>query len=308
MELREWLFLVGVAIILVVVVDALRRAHRARRDKEEIFQGMGAPDLAASPLDDDFNPELPAGGFRVVNRPGEEQFSEEGGLSSAADEPASYDDSQDGMHAEPEDSPDQAYRVVQREQTAGQATRSSARDQFKERFLSPLKAVTREPSESRSGSEAPPRAATVSPEGGKQEILVMNVLSRDEGGFEGEKLRRLVEACGLELGKMQIFHRHEHGYQQGPIQFSMANAVEPGIFLPGFENKRIPGVCFFMQLPGPDDAMMAFDYMLETAQCLARNLNGELRDESQSVLSAQTIEHSRNRVREFARRTLSARV
>ena len=68
---------------------------------------------------------------------------------------------------------------------------------------------------------------------------------------------------------------------------------------------QTPGVSFFLSLPGPKDYMKAFDYMLETAQCFATNLEGELSDERRSVLTKQTIEHFRTRVREFERKQLS---
>ncbi len=51
--------------------------------------------------------------------------------------------------------------------------------------------------------------------------------------------------------------------------------------------------------------MMAFDYMLETAQAVARNLGGDVLDESRSVLTKQTKDHSRQRIRDLERRMLA---
>jgi cell division protein ZipA len=53
--------------------------------------------------------------------------------------------------------------------------------------------------------------------------------------------------------------------------------------------------------------MQAFDYMLETAQCLASNLGGEVLDEQRSVMRPQTIEHCRQQIREFERRHMTRR-
>lgn len=47
--------------------------------------------------------------------------------------------------------------------------------------------------------------------------------------------------------------------------------------------------------------------MLETAQCVVRNLGGELKDERRSVMTPQTIEHCRQRIREFERKQRSPR-
>ena len=105
---------------------------------------------------------------------------------------------------------------------------------------------------------------------------------------------------------MSIFHRHEEDDLLSPVQFSVANAVEPGYFDPEkMDSLSTPGVSFFMSLPGPKDYMKAFDFMLETAQCFAKNLGGELRDEQRSVMTTQTIEHCRQRIREFERKQLS---
>ena len=51
--------------------------------------------------------------------------------------------------------------------------------------------------------------------------------------------------------------------------------------------------------------MSAFDSMLETAQCVADNLEGDLLDESRSVATKQTVEHIRQRIRDLERRLLT---
>ena len=66
MSLREWMIIVGVLILVGIVVDGLRRVWRARRDSLEISRGMGADDLDASPIDEEYNPELPNGGARAL--------------------------------------------------------------------------------------------------------------------------------------------------------------------------------------------------------------------------------------------------
>ena len=45
--------------------------------------------------------------------------------------------------------------------------------------------------------------------------------------------------------------------------------------------------------------------MLASARKLSTELNGELKDEQRSVMTAQTIEHYRNRIAEFERKQLS---
>jgi cell division protein ZipA len=138
-----------------------------------------------------------------------------------------------------------------------------------------------------------------------EEVIVINVFAPEGQSFSGIELLQLILNCGMRYGEMDIFHRHEDGFDRGRVQFSMANAIEPGTFdLETMGEGDCPGVSFFMGLPGPKNSMKAFDFMLETAQALVRNLGGELRDERRSPMSDQTIAHCRQRIRDFERRRL----
>lgn len=151
-------------------------------------------------------------------------------------------------------------------------------------------------------SEPEPEPESISP----QEVMVVNVLSKDAGGFKGPDLLQLLLACDLRFGKKNIFHRYEKANAKGAIQFSVANLVEPGTFdLDAIDEFVTPGVSFFLSLPGPEKPLVAFNYMIETAQVLVRHLNAELRDDAHSVMTAQTIEHCRQRIRDFERKQLT---
>ena len=141
-----------------------------------------------------------------------------------------------------------------------------------------------------------------------EQVISILVTANDSQGFYGTQLLKLVEACGLVHGEMDIFHRFEDGLRLGKTQFSMANMMEPGTFdLKEMNHLHTPGVVFFLGLPTAQDSMQAFDYMLETAQCLATNLGGEVLDEQRSVMRPQTIEHCRQQIREFERRNMTRR-
>ncbi|TYL48466.1 cell division protein ZipA [Marinomonas sp. IMCC 4694] len=138
-----------------------------------------------------------------------------------------------------------------------------------------------------------------------EEVIVINILAPKDQNFSGIELLQLILNCGMRYGEMDIFHRHEDGFDRGRVQFSMANAIEPGTFdLDTMGENECPGVSFFMGLPGPKNSMKAFDFMLETAQTLVRNLGGELCDERRTPMSEQTIAHCRQRIRDFERRRL----
>ena len=141
-----------------------------------------------------------------------------------------------------------------------------------------------------------------------EQVISILVTANERQGFYGPQLLQLVKACGMVFGEMDIFHRFEDGLRLGKTQFSMANMMEPGTFdLGDIDHLHTPGVVFFLGLPMAQDSMQAFDYMLETAQCLASNLGGGVLDEQRSVMRPQTIAHCRQQIRDFERRHLTRR-
>ncbi|NBF01188.1 cell division protein ZipA [Pseudomonas sp. Fl5BN2] len=139
-----------------------------------------------------------------------------------------------------------------------------------------------------------------------EEVLVISVICRDTAGFKGPALLQNILESGLRFGEMDIFHRHESMAGNGEVLFSMANAVKPGVFdLDDIDHFSTPAVSFFLGLPGPRHPKQAFDVMVAAARKLSQELNGELKDDQRSVLTAQTIEHYRQRIVEFERRALT---
>ncbi|MDN6298172.1 MAG: cell division protein ZipA C-terminal FtsZ-binding domain-containing protein [Halomonas sp.] len=136
------------------------------------------------------------------------------------------------------------------------------------------------------------------------EIIVISVMSRDAEGFDGIKLLQLLMACGLRYSRgMGVFHRFETESEDSELQFSMVNVVKPGSFpVEAGEPFTCPGITLLMPLPGAEDSSAAFEAMVETAMVVVRHMGGELKDENQSVMTAQTIEFARQRVHEFERR------
>ncbi len=134
----------------------------------------------------------------------------------------------------------------------------------------------------------------------------MNVLAPSGQPFAGDELFASLRGLGLKFGHMNIFHRMDAGSKK--VQFSVANIVEPGTFeMADMETIRSPGLCFFLQLPGPENPLEAFENMLSAARGVAAELNGELKDEQRSFMTPQTEEHYRQRILEFSRRRMSKR-
>lgn len=154
--------------------------------------------------------------------------------------------------------------------------------------------------------QAQPVGEKLSEREAAQEIFVINILKQDGTGLSGKDLHNVFSVCDMRHGEMDIFHRFEKANAQGKIQFSVVNAIEPGTFdLKTIDELVTPGISLFMSLPGPDKPMEAFDAMAEVALVFARNFNATLHDDTHSDLTPQTLEHYRNRVREFSRKHLS---
>jgi len=354
MSLREWLIAIGTLVILGIVIDGIRRMRRARKESMAISSGMGADDLDESPLEEDYNPELPNGGARTVSRdvleergyvkperssrfgnpppkptrPVKEARANEAPFESGPEyteaEPFSSSDQDDyvensGWGARDDEPMEEGVVDESRTVKAGPsrnpepdvAARSEGAEETPTEQVPPIVTSEVEEDTARRAPVAPssdqPLAGANRPEA--REVIVINVLARSGEEFTGPQLKKLFEACGLQHGDMDIYHRHEEADTTSPVQFSVASAVEPGTFKPAeIPALKTPGISFFMSLPGPSKPLQAFDFMLETAQAVVRNLGGELKDERRSVMTPQTIEHCRQRIREFERKQRSQRV
>jgi cell division protein ZipA len=147
--------------------------------------------------------------------------------------------------------------------------------------------------------EAEPEPAAIDP----HDLIVLYVRAPAGVPFRGENVFRALEASGLRYGPMQIYHRVMEAGGREKSVFSVANLVEPGIFdHDDPESFTTPGLTLFMQLPGPLDGVKAYDDMVETARGLARELDGEVCDQSRSVLTRQSIGHQREEILDKQRR------
>ncbi len=141
-----------------------------------------------------------------------------------------------------------------------------------------------------------------------EEVLMVHVHSNSATGFAGHDILQILLACDLRFGHSSFFHRHEEANGRGAIQFSVANMVTPGQFsIDAMDGFTTPGLTFFLGLPGPRNMMQAYEYMMDTARCVAENLDGSLLDETRSVLTHQSEEHGRQRIRDLERRLLARR-
>ncbi|WP_415354896.1 cell division protein ZipA [Halioglobus sp. Uisw_031] len=277
LTIRDWMVVVGVLLIVAVLLDAWRRIRRDR-SAEVKMKLVDNEELSVAP-EQDFSMfgELPNGGARVVDR---SDILRATGYEVGTDKspPTEHDELVAGMTST---APDGDIEDIDWLDGLGSED-------------GPSEVVNAQPAPSRLVSQEEP------------EVFMFNVVARSKQGFHGGDILHILLACDLRFGDMGFFHRHELEAGRGAVQFSVTNMMQPGVFdIDNMADMATPGLVFFLTLPGPDDMMQAFDYMLETAKTVARNLDADVLDESRSVVSKQTMEHSRQKVRDLELRLLA---
>lgn len=129
-----------------------------------------------------------------------------------------------------------------------------------------------------------------------EKIIAIHVVARKGEQFAGADLLRVFTAHGYQFGPWDIFHAHH----DGEALFSIANMVKPG----SFDQLRMaefssPGISLFLRLPATLAANLALDHLLSEAKALSVELDGRLEDDTHSALTAQTIQHLRDSVRDY---------
>lgn len=289
----ETLIGILVVLILLILVDGIRRMVRDRRGRLKVRidpRVKDLPDIVEAP-----NREL-IGGPRTVTRDGS-------GNNMSSDRDAS------ASHAAKEHVPP-VVMEAEPVKAAAATTAATQQDLFGgsgRKAVDKPKAVSAERSrEVAKPTEEVPVAAE-EPKPAREEILeviVLHMVAHQGVKIPGRDLLQHLLEQGMRFGEMNIFHRHSQvSGGEDELLFSMANALEPGTFdIDTMEDNTFRAATFFMKLPGPSKPLASLDKMLSVVRQLAERCDAELRDEQHSVLTPQTIEHLRQRVQDFERR------
>lgn len=318
---REILIVVVGLFIFGILLDGLRRALDSRKNSLKVDIKKPREEEIDEDLFSDYNPELPTGNARIVR---ESQLPTESAVLSAssftvdrsaresATDQEFFDEEPQSEHFDSLSAHEpllNSSAFLPQEDHLAQG--ESNTPDFDETVSSsravetqPVESGAPERSYSRPVTEKRKASATTA---ATTDVIAIN-LSSKQNLINGEDLLKVVLNNGLRFGEMGLFHRLDSlADEEGGKLFSLVNMVKPGSFdVDAMAKLQTPGVCLFMTLPGPQAPRGAFETMLEAAQRIASVLDCDLRDESQSALTQQTIAHYRQRIDDFCRKQMAA--
>ncbi len=137
-------------------------------------------------------------------------------------------------------------------------------------------------------------------------VFVINIMAREDKSITGAELLQELSAFGFKFGAMDIFHRHVDAAGKGPVIFSLANMVKPGVFdIDMMEQFESPGVSLFMMFPCAGQASHNYSLMLGAAERIAEAVDGLLMDGSRNPLTEEAIEQEQAFIRQLESRSLA---
>lgn len=283
-ELRDWLLVLGPVFIVGVLVHGY---WRMRANRSTLKMSLDKRFLSENSVPDEegkrdlsfFKAELPNGGARLVSEP------EQVALDLNEEVPVLMEPIEmgDAIVAE---------RSVAERNAQTLSSRNKAGPISDALMAEQVEPIARE---AHVATETTQRPVSDCPE----RFVILYVAAVHEP-FAGQQLLECLLEQGMTFGEMDIFHRCS---ASGKILFSTANAVAPGTFVVSeMHQLNTPAISLFMRAHELNDPLAVYDQMIEIAQNLAMDLVGEVKDESRSVLTPQTIEHGRQSLIEFVHR------
>ncbi|WP_372881113.1 cell division protein ZipA [Psychromonas sp.] len=138
--------------------------------------------------------------------------------------------------------------------------------------------------EGETDSEEKRQSITEAQKNAPEDVFVFNVVAKEGTQIRGSEILQFFITSGFRFGENAFFHRHLNSDGTGPILFSIANMMAPGVFDPdNMEQFVSEGISFFVVAPNPEiNVKEAFDLMLTAVQqmtdefeCLVLNENRE---------------------------------
>ncbi len=124
------------------------------------------------------------------------------------------------------------------------------------------------------------------------------ILMAPEGQpYTGQEVLEVAEELNLTIGPEGFLEHITTTYYGDEAVYSIAHMLHPGSFMQaGIKNMALPGLVFFMQVPGPDPEMESIDFLLTGAAHFGRTLGGTLLDDLKRPMDRASVTRLRQEV------------
>jgi cell division protein ZipA len=137
----------------------------------------------------------------------------------------------------------------------------------------------------------------------KNDFLTLSIIAQASQPFASYELLQTISAAGMQYGLMNIFHY----YHNKKILFSLASATEPGEFdLNNVGSLSCTGLTLFFNAATAAEPQLAFNRMLDVAEQLAEDLEGELRANPCTPWSDATLKQYQERINYYSSKKVVA--
>jgi len=118
--------------------------------------------------------------------------------------------------------------------------------------------------------------------------LVLFIAADIDADFAGEEVLKALDNAGLSFGDMGIFHRMVLTGEGEASLFSVANGVKPWTLVPEeLVEQSTPGLSMILNLPSPINNHETIHDFMRTAERLAADLGGVLKNQEQQAITAE---------------------
>ena len=151
-------------------------------------------------------------------------------------------------------------------------------------YYEKVKSVTADKSTQNSVSKEESVASSAEIQPLKQQIVLF-ISAQDELGLDGNLIQPALTKHGLELGDNDIYHFFNEDLDSKSL-FKIANGVDPWTLTSqDLNNTKLAGLSIVMLPNNKIDGKTAVSILLQTAENLASDINGVLKNDKQQLLT-----------------------
>ncbi len=142
----------------------------------------------------------------------------------------------------------------------------------------------------------------------QEELICVSLIAPAGQAFAGRSVANALAQSGLKFGEKRIYHKHEQDRIENPALFSLTSMTEPGYFeVNKMVTSKFKGLMLFMVVTEVSDPLKTYNLMLHTAGDMAEALGARVCDARRNLLTAQTVEHQKEQIKEYQRQQLMSK-